>query len=99
MATLDIPQRFSRARHKRHDTAVDGAAFLIRHVCDTLGLADLSDQEVLDVGCGGRRAGNSRRPRIGVPAGRLTPPPAWASRVGRVSPPDARSVLRTRPAL
>jgi hypothetical protein len=47
MATLDIPQRFNRARHKGHDTAVDGAAFLIRHVCDTLGLVDLSDQEVL----------------------------------------------------
>jgi SAM-dependent methyltransferase len=54
MATLDIPQRFNRAKHKRHDAAVHGAAFLIRHVCDTLGLADLSDQEVLDVGCGTR---------------------------------------------
>lgn len=54
MATLDIPQKFNRARHKRHDAAVEGAAFLIRHVCDTLGLADLSDQEVLDVGCGTR---------------------------------------------
>jgi SAM-dependent methyltransferase len=54
MATLDIPQRFNRGKHKRHDAAVDGAAFLIRHVCDTLGLADLSDREVLDVGCGTR---------------------------------------------
>jgi SAM-dependent methyltransferase len=54
MATLDIPQRFNRGKHKRHDKAVDGAALLIRHVCDTLGLADLSDMEVLDVGCGTR---------------------------------------------
>jgi SAM-dependent methyltransferase len=54
MATLEIPQRFNRGKHKRPDAALEGAAFLIRHVCDTLALTDLSDQEVLDVGCGTR---------------------------------------------
>jgi SAM-dependent methyltransferase len=54
MATLEVPQRLNRARHKRPEEAVAGAAFLIRHVCDTLGLADLSNHDVLDVGCGTR---------------------------------------------
>ena len=54
MATLDVPQRFNRAKHKDPDAAVDRRRFLIRHVCDTLGLADLSEQDVLDVGCGTR---------------------------------------------
>jgi SAM-dependent methyltransferase len=54
MATLEIPQKFNRAKHKRPELAVGGAAFLIRHVCETLGRTDLSDQEILDVGCGTR---------------------------------------------
>jgi SAM-dependent methyltransferase len=54
MATLEVPQRLNRARHKRPEEAVAGAAILIRHVCDTLGLADLSNHDVLDVGCGTR---------------------------------------------
>jgi hypothetical protein len=54
MATLEVPPRLNRARHKRPEEAVAGATFLIRHVCDTLGLADLSNHDVLDVGCGTR---------------------------------------------
>jgi SAM-dependent methyltransferase len=51
MATLDIPHRLNRAKHK---SSYEGAVFLIRHVCDMLGLPDLSDRDVLDVGCGTR---------------------------------------------
>jgi SAM-dependent methyltransferase len=52
MATLEIPLKFNRSAHKDRDTTEESAAFLLRYVCDKLGLADLSQHDVLDVGCG-----------------------------------------------
>jgi len=52
MSTLEIPLKFNRSAHKDPDTTAESAAYLIRYVCDTLGLPDLSQQDVLDVGCG-----------------------------------------------
>ena len=54
MATLEIPHRFERGKHKHPENAVGHAVFLIRHVCEALGFTDLSDCDVLDVGCGTR---------------------------------------------
>jgi SAM-dependent methyltransferase len=52
--TLEIPGRFNRSTTALRDPAAaeESALFLIQHVCRTLGVANLSDHEVLDVGCG-----------------------------------------------
>jgi SAM-dependent methyltransferase len=54
MRHLEIPPRFNRSASSLRDpdAAEESASFLIRYVCDKLGLVDLSAQEVLDVGCG-----------------------------------------------
>jgi SAM-dependent methyltransferase len=51
---LEIPPQFNRSASPLRNPAAaeESALFLIRYVCDTLGLADLSAHEVLDVGCG-----------------------------------------------
>jgi SAM-dependent methyltransferase len=54
MPTFEIPAAFNRsAAHLRDaDAAEASAVFLIRHTCESLGVSDLADREVLDVGCG-----------------------------------------------
>ena len=52
MPTLDVPEMFRRAAHKDADTTWASGVYLLRYICERLGLADLSDQDVLDVGCG-----------------------------------------------
>lgn len=51
---LEIPREFNRSAWplRESDAAEDSAVFLIRYVCDVLGVPDLSGHEVLDVGCG-----------------------------------------------
>jgi SAM-dependent methyltransferase len=52
MPTLDIPKKFHRGALKDREATKESAVFLLRHMCDELGLPDLSQQAVLDVGCG-----------------------------------------------
>ncbi len=54
MAVFEAPDKFNRSARVlgEADAAEESAAFLIRHTCDSIGLTDLADQEVLDVGCG-----------------------------------------------
>jgi SAM-dependent methyltransferase len=52
MPTLQIPPRFNRGAHRDPAATEESALYLIRHMCDKLGLPDLSQQDVLDVGCG-----------------------------------------------
>jgi SAM-dependent methyltransferase len=52
MTQLEIPERFDRSAHGSLERAAESARFLVRYVCETLGLADLGDTELLDVGCG-----------------------------------------------
>jgi SAM-dependent methyltransferase len=52
MPKSEVPPRFHRSGYQDQERAAVGARFLERHVCDALSLRDLSDCEVLDVGCG-----------------------------------------------
>ena len=52
MPTLEIPPQFNRSNRKNPDLTAESAVYLIRYLCEVLGLADLSAQDVLDVGCG-----------------------------------------------
>src|SRR4029450_10916443 len=52
MPTLDIPTKFNRSAHKDPDATAESAVYLLRYICDKLGLPDLSQQDMLDVGCG-----------------------------------------------
>src|SRR5262245_31299656 len=54
MSALEIPPHFNRSAlpFRQPADAAESALFLIRYACDVLNLHDLSDQEVLDVGCG-----------------------------------------------
>lgn len=52
MPTLDVPMRFHRGALKDRDATMESAVFLLGYMCDKLGLPDLSQQDVLDVGCG-----------------------------------------------
>jgi SAM-dependent methyltransferase len=54
MSTFQIPAEFNRSASSLRDAkaAEESALFLIRHACESLGLVDLADCEVLDVGCG-----------------------------------------------
>jgi SAM-dependent methyltransferase len=52
MSTLNIPLKFKRGAYKDQEATIRSAEFLIRYICDRLGVADLSGWDVLDVGCG-----------------------------------------------
>jgi SAM-dependent methyltransferase len=52
MSTLNIPLKFKRGAYKDHEATAESAVFLIRYMCDRLGVSDLSGCDVLDVGCG-----------------------------------------------
>lgn len=49
---LEVPAKFRRSAGSVAKRTDESALFLIRHVCESLGLPDLSGIEVLDVGCG-----------------------------------------------
>src|SRR4051812_12171706 len=52
MRRFEVPPRFHRSGFQDQDGAAKSARFLVKHVCDTLGLSDLADTDLLDVGCG-----------------------------------------------
>jgi SAM-dependent methyltransferase len=52
MPTLVIPRKFNRSGYRNVDRTTESALFLIAHVCRLLGIDDLADNDVLDVGCG-----------------------------------------------
>lgn len=52
MPTLEIPAKYNRSGYRNVTRTTESALFLVRHVCDVLGIPDLSDRDVLDVGCG-----------------------------------------------
>lgn len=52
MSTLNIPVKFKRGAYKDQEKTIESAVFLIRYMCDRLGVANLSGWDVLDVGCG-----------------------------------------------
>ena len=55
MARLYVPEKFNRnSKHVREVGPEKTGEILIRHLCDVLGLDDLSGTDVLDVGCGVR---------------------------------------------
>lgn len=49
---LQVPKKFIRSATVDRAWARDSALWQIRFVCDQLGIDDLSDTEVLDMGCG-----------------------------------------------
>jgi SAM-dependent methyltransferase len=49
---LEIPPRFDRSAYRDQAKAAESAAFLLRYVCEILGVDDLGGRDVLDVGCG-----------------------------------------------
>jgi len=51
---LTVPNEFFRNRAQSEESSVSGAVWLIEYVCEQLGLRDLSETRVLDVGCGVR---------------------------------------------
>jgi SAM-dependent methyltransferase len=54
MPTFEIPAAFNRSAPSLRDAeaAEASAVFLIHYACESIGVADLADREVLDVGCG-----------------------------------------------
>jgi SAM-dependent methyltransferase len=52
LSQLNVPARFVRGAFDDHDESLRSAGWLIRHMCDHLGVRDLSRTEVLDFGCG-----------------------------------------------
>jgi SAM-dependent methyltransferase len=53
MQDLRVPMRLRRGALKSdEDASIESAAWLIDHMCEHVGLADLGDTEVLDFGCG-----------------------------------------------
>jgi SAM-dependent methyltransferase len=52
MPTLDVPMKFHRGALKNPEATMESAVFLLRYMCGRLGVSDLSQQDVLDVGCG-----------------------------------------------
>jgi SAM-dependent methyltransferase len=49
---LRVPGRFRKTATTSKDQPVESALWLVRHMCDHLGLDDLGDTELLDFGCG-----------------------------------------------
>jgi SAM-dependent methyltransferase len=49
---LEIPRRFMRSGVDDEGWEVESAAWLIEHMCREVGLTDLRDTELLDMGCG-----------------------------------------------
>jgi SAM-dependent methyltransferase len=49
---LEVPRRFTRSAIVDEEWEIESAAWLIQFMCQRVGLPDLSDTEVLDMGCG-----------------------------------------------
>ena len=49
---LRVPGRFRKTATTSKEQPVESALWLVRHMCDHLGLDDLGDTELLDFGCG-----------------------------------------------
>jgi SAM-dependent methyltransferase len=49
---LQVPPRFRKTATTNKEQPVESALWLLRHMADHLGLADLGDTEMLDYGCG-----------------------------------------------
>jgi SAM-dependent methyltransferase len=49
---LEVPRRFDRSANIDRARIQESAVWLLRHTCECLGITDLSDRDVLDVGCG-----------------------------------------------
>lgn len=52
VTTIEIPSRFDRSAGIERERIRESAIFLLRYTCERLGLADLADKDVMDVGCG-----------------------------------------------
>ena len=50
--SLDVPEKFWRGPRKTEDSAVQSAVGMLGHVAAVLGLEDLAEVSMLDVGCG-----------------------------------------------
>jgi SAM-dependent methyltransferase len=52
-AILDVPAKFRRSQSKADQAAtIRSAVWLIDHMCEHVGIPDLGETELLDVGCG-----------------------------------------------
>jgi SAM-dependent methyltransferase len=49
---LEVPRRFTRSAIFDEEWEIESAAWLIQFMCQRVGLADLRDTELLDMGCG-----------------------------------------------
>jgi SAM-dependent methyltransferase len=49
---LEVPRRFTRGAMADEEWEMDSAAWLVEYMCERVGLADLHQTEVLDMGCG-----------------------------------------------
>ena len=49
---LEIPRRFRRSAAVSEQWEAESASWLIEYMCRQVGLADLQETELLDVGCG-----------------------------------------------
>lgn len=54
MAELEIPPDLHRNHERDRAAGLDDAVWLIDHMCEHVGVADLSDVDLLDWGCGTR---------------------------------------------
>lgn len=52
MTRLEIPTEFKRSAPRDLNRTEESARFLLQHVCGVLGLSDLGQIDLLDVGCG-----------------------------------------------
>jgi SAM-dependent methyltransferase len=49
---LRVPARLRKTANASEDESIESGVWLIEHMCEHLGLADLGDTELLDFGCG-----------------------------------------------
>jgi SAM-dependent methyltransferase len=49
---LRVPGRFRKTATTNRERPVESAVWLVRHMCEHLGLEDLGETEILDFGCG-----------------------------------------------
>ena len=52
MPVLEVPPKFDRSASIERARIRESAVWLLRYTCECLGIPDLSDSDVLDVGCG-----------------------------------------------
>lgn len=52
MGELHVPGRLRRGARRDEQESIDSVPWLVEHMCEHLGIPDLAETEVLDVGCG-----------------------------------------------